>query len=72
MRLRYASLTATVYCLSSNRVEVSLTPAEFEKLRGEIGRQLHNALKDWVSIAVKCNIYELHCYFETRGAEAVL
>src|SRR5208283_109006 len=61
-----------VCCIRSSVLKVSLTPAAFLKLRDEVGHQLAESLAKWVSIAVKCNLYELHCYFETPGAEAVL
>jgi len=61
-----------VCCIRSSVLKVSLTPAAFLKLRDEVGHQLAEALGSWVSIAVMCNDYELHSYFETPGAEAVL
>jgi len=53
-------------------LKVSLTPAAFLKLRDDVGHRLAEALGGWVSIAVMCNDYALHSYFETPDAQAVL
>jgi hypothetical protein len=61
-----------VRCIRSDPVRISMTPDEFVNLREEIGQRLVEALESWVSICVQCNDPELHCYYETPGAEAVL
>jgi hypothetical protein len=61
-----------VLCLRSQTMRASLTPPEFEQFRNEVGRRFAEALRTWVSIKVMCNVYELHCVYETPGAEAIL